>query len=88
MILLIMRRRERAASRRGVRKLTGYGVACCAMSLNFWVVTRMDDITATLPSTHDTGIFSTPWLWVSALCVGLTLLIISFFTRVRNYRAA
>jgi len=48
----------------------------------------MADITATLPGAHDTGIFSTPWPCVSALCVGVALLVVSFFTRVRHDHAA
>ncbi len=82
------RRRERAAGRPRVRYITGYGAAFCVMSFNLWVVTRMDDLTATLPDAHVTGIFSTPWPWLSALCIAVALLAISFFTRVRHYPAA
>jgi O-antigen/teichoic acid export membrane protein len=81
-------RRGRATSRPGVRYITGFGAAFCVMSFSLWVVTRMDDITATLPSPHNTGIFSTPWPWVSALCLGVALLAISFFTRVSRAPAA
>jgi len=48
----------------------------------------MADITASLPGAHDTGIFSTPWPWVAALCVGVALLVVSFFTRVRHDHVA
>jgi len=64
------------------------GLGFCVMSFNLWAVTRMADITATLPGAHDTGIFSTPWPCVSALCVGVALLVVSFFTRVRHDHAA
>jgi hypothetical protein len=63
------------------------GLGFCVMSFNLWAVTRMDDIIASLPGTHDPGIFSTPWPWVSALCVGVALLVVSFFTRVRHDHA-
>ena len=65
-----------------------YGLAFCAMSFNLWAVTRMDDIIAILPGTHDADIFSRPWLWISALCVGVALLVVSFFTRVRHDHVA
>ena len=48
----------------------------------------MADITASLPGAHDTGIFSTPWPWVAALFVGVALLLVSFFTRVRHDHVA
>jgi hypothetical protein len=80
--------RERAAGRRGVRWITGYGVAACALSFNLWVLTQMDDIIAINSSEHRSWVYSTPWLWISALCVGVALLVISFFTRVRHYHAA
>jgi hypothetical protein len=81
-------RRDSASGRPRIRHITAYGAAFCVLSFNLWAVTRMDAITATLPGPHDKGIFSTPWPWVSALCVGVALLIISFFTRVRHGHAA
>src|SRR6266705_2623211 len=87
-IMLIMsaywRRRERAAGRRGIRYITGYGVAFCVLSFNLWALTRMEDILNILPNPHPPSFFATPWPWISALCVGVALLVISFFTRVRR----
>jgi hypothetical protein len=79
---------RRRDSRRGIRHITGYGVAFCAVSLNLWFLTRFEDVLASFPCPRETGIFATPWLWVSALCVGITLLLISFFTRERHDHAA
>jgi hypothetical protein len=81
-------RRDSALGRRGVRPIIVYGLAFCVMSFNLWAVTRIDDIIANLPSPNDTDLFSTPWLWISALCVGVVLLVISFLTRVRNHHTA
>ena len=75
------RRRESASGRRGVRHITSYGVLFCVVSFNLWVLTRMDDIISSLPNSHQSDIFATPWLWITSLCVGITLLVISFFTR-------
>jgi hypothetical protein len=80
--------RERAAGRRGLRHITGYGVVFCVLSLNLWFMTRFEDILAGFPRPHQASIFATPWLWVSALCVGVTLLVISFFTRKSRQHAA
>ena len=81
-------RRERAAGRRGVRWITGYGFVFCILSFNLWAATQLDDITAIHSGEHGSWIYSTPWLWISALCVGVALLVISFFTRVRHDHAA
>jgi multisubunit Na+/H+ antiporter MnhB subunit len=72
----------------GIRHITGYGVAFCVVSLNLWFLTRFEDILNSFPNPHETSIFATPWLWVSALCVGIALLLVSFFTRVKHDRAA
>jgi hypothetical protein len=57
------------------------GLGFCVMSFSLWAVTRMDDIVANLPGTHEAGVFATPWPWISAFAVGITLLVVSFFTR-------
>ena len=75
---MFIRRRD---GRPCIRRITGYGVAFCVVSLNLWFVTRFEDIQASFPNPHETNVFATPWLWVSALCVGITLLLVSFFTR-------
>jgi len=80
-ILAYRRRRERASGRRGVRHITGYGVVFCVLSFSLWSLTRMDDIISSLPGSHQSDLFATPWLWVTSLLVGITLLVISFFTR-------
>jgi hypothetical protein len=64
------------------------GLGFCVMSFSLWAVTRMDDIIVSLPGTHDEGIFSTPWPWVAALCFGVALLVVSFFTRIRHDHVA
>ena len=67
----------------------GYtGLGFCAMSFNLWALTRIDDILATLPSQHESGIFATPWPWISASIVGISLLVISFLTRKDSRNAA
>jgi hypothetical protein len=81
-------RRRRTSGRFGVRAITIYGLAFCAASFNLWAMTRMDDIIASLPGTHSSGIFATPWPWISALVVGVTLLMVSFFTRRERRNAA
>ena len=78
----------RRDGRPGVRRITYYGVAFCVASLNLWFVTRFEDVLASFPNPHPTTIFATPWLWVSALCVGITLLLISFFTCKSRRNAA
>ena len=75
---------RRRDGRQSIRHITGYGVAFCTASLGFWLVTRFEDVLASFSSSHDASIFATPWLWVSAFCVGVTLLVVSFFTRVRH----
>ena len=74
--------------RPGIRHITAIGVAFCAVSLNLWFATRFEVILASFPNTRLQSIFATPWLWVSALCVGVTLLLISFFTRKSQQNAA
>ena len=74
-------RRDSTSGRRGIRLITGYGVAFCVLGLNLWLATRFEDVLASFPNPHETSIFATPWLWVSALCIGITLLLVSFFTR-------
>ena len=59
-----------------------------ALSFNLWVLTQMDDIIAINSSEHRSWVYSTPWLWIAALCVGVALLVVSFFTRVRHDYAA
>lgn len=67
----------------------GYtGLGFCALSFNLWALTRIDDILATLPSQHESGIFATQSPWISALVVGITLLVISFFIREDSHYAA
>ena len=68
----------------GIRYITGYGVAFCAASLNLWLLTRFEDVLNSFPNPHETSVFATPWPWISALCVGIALLLLSFFTRVRH----
>jgi hypothetical protein len=70
--------------RPGIRHITASGVAFCVASLNLWFITRFEEVLASLPSPHSQSVFATPWLWVSALSVGVTLLLISFFTRKRQ----
>jgi N-acetylglutamate synthase-like GNAT family acetyltransferase len=77
----------RRDGRPGIRHITHFGVVFCMASLGFWFVTRFEDILAISSSPRETSIFATPWLWVSALCVGVTLLLVSFFTRVRHDHA-
>src|SRR5271170_1227732 len=77
----IWRRRNRASGRPVIRHITGYGVVFCVLSLNLWIATRAEDVLASFPNPRPASIFATPWLWISALCVGITLLLISFFTR-------
>jgi hypothetical protein len=79
---------QRRDGRPGIRHITIYGVAFCVASLNLWFATRFEDILASFPNPHAQSIFATPWLWVSALCVGVTLLLISFFTRKSLRNAA
>jgi hypothetical protein len=79
---------RRRNGRAGIRPITVYGVAFCAASLCFWLVTRFEDVLASFPSLREASIFATPWIWISALCVGVTLLLISFFTRVSHDHAA
>jgi hypothetical protein len=74
--------------RSGIRRITGYGVAFCAASLNLWFLTRFEDVLHSLPNPHPASIFATPWPWVSALCISVTLLLVSFFTRIRHDHAA
>jgi hypothetical protein len=57
------------------------GLGFCVMSFNLWAVTRISDVIANLPGTHETNIFSTPWPWISVLSAGILLLAVSFFTR-------
>ena len=79
---------RRRDGRPGIRLITSYGVAFCAASLGFWLVTRFEDVLASFPSPREASVFATPWIWVSALAVGVTLLLVSFFTRVRHDHAA
>jgi cytochrome bd-type quinol oxidase subunit 2 len=81
-------RRDSASGRRDIRRITGYGVAFCVLGLNLWFVTRFEDVLNSFPSSHQASVFATPWLWVSALCVGVTLLLISFFSRKSRQHAA
>jgi hypothetical protein len=78
----------RRDGRPGVRPITSFGVVFCTASFGFWVVMRLEGILASLPHPREMSIFATPWIWVSALCVGVTLLLVSFFTRVRHDHAA
>jgi hypothetical protein len=78
----------RRDGRPGMRAITIIGTIFCTASFGFWFVTQLEDILASLPGQREAGIFATPWLWVSALCVGVTLLLVSFFTRVRHDHAA
>ena len=67
----------------------GYtGLGFCAMSFNLWALTRIDDILATLPSQHESGIFATPWPWIAAFVVGISLLVVSFLTGKDSRNAA
>jgi hypothetical protein len=77
----------RGDGRPGMRPITSFGVFFCMASPGFWVITRFEDILAIF-SPREASIFATPWLWVSALCVGVTLLLVSFFTRVSHDHAA
>jgi hypothetical protein len=79
---------QRRDGRPGIRLITSYGVAFCTASLGLWLVTRFEDVLASFPSPREASIFATPWIWVSTLCVGVALLVISFFTRVRHDHAA
>jgi len=79
---------HRRDGRSGIRHITAYGIAFCVASLNLWFVTRFEDILASFHNPQLQGIFATPWLWVSALCVGITLLLTSFFTRKSRRNAA
>jgi len=79
---------RRRDGRSGIRPVTAYGVVFCVASLGFWLVTRFEDVLASLPSPREASIFATPWIWVSALCVGVALLLVSFFTRARHDPAA
>jgi hypothetical protein len=72
---------HRRNSRPGIRRVTIYGVVFCVVGLNLWFVTRFEDVLAGFPSQHQVGIFATPWPWILAVCVGVALLVISFFTR-------
>ncbi len=67
-----------------IRHITGYGVTFCTASLGLWLVTRFEDVLASFPTPRDASIFAMPWLWGSALCVGVALLLVSFFTRARS----
>jgi hypothetical protein len=82
------RRRKSATGRRGVRQVTGYGIVFCVLALNLWFATRFEDISSSFPSLSRASIFAAPWLWISALCVGVALLTISFFTRKSRRDAA
>jgi hypothetical protein len=64
------------------------GLGFCVASFNLWAVTRMDDITATISSVHSSDIFATPWPWIAASVVGISLLVISFLTRKDSRNAA
>jgi hypothetical protein len=79
---------QRRDGRPGIRLITSYGAGFCAASLNLWFLTRFEDVLDSLPNPHSASIFATSWPWVSALCVGVALLVISFFTRVRHDHAA
>jgi len=79
---------RRRDGRPGIRHITGYGVAFCVVSLNLWFATRFEVVLDSFSNPHETSIFATPWLWVSALCVGISLLLASFFTRTRRDHAA
>ena len=79
-------RRRARLSRRA--SLAIYGLALCVASFNFWALTRMDDIIVSLPGTHSSDFFATPWPWISALVIGVTLLVISFLTRKDSRNAA
>jgi hypothetical protein len=81
-------RRDSTSGRRGIRLITGYGVAFCVLGLNLWFVTRFEDVLSSFPRPHQATIFAMPWLWVSALCVGVALLVISFLTRKNRRHAA
>jgi hypothetical protein len=82
------RRREKAAGRPGVRRITGYGVVFCVLALNLWFATRFEDVLGSFPGPRHPSVFATPWLWVSALVVGIALLLISFLTRKVSRNAA
>jgi hypothetical protein len=41
-------RRHRVTGRRGISPFTSYGVVFCALSLGLWLLTRMEDILASL----------------------------------------
>lgn len=75
------RRRAMAAGRPGIRHVTGFGVLSCALALNFWFATRLENIHASLSQAGQASVFATPWLWASALTAGVGLLIVSFVTR-------
>jgi hypothetical protein len=79
---------RRRDGRPGIRHITRFGVVFCTASLGFWVATRFEDILAIFSSPREASVFATPWLWVSSLCVGFTLLLVSFFTRVKHDHAA
>jgi cytochrome bd-type quinol oxidase subunit 2 len=91
-ILLVVaacaRRRESASGRQGIRHITIYGVAFCVLSLSLWFLTRFEDVLDSFPGSHHASVFGTPWLWVSALCIGIALLLISFLTRKSRRNAA
>jgi hypothetical protein len=79
---------RRRDGRPSIRHITRFGMVFCTASFGFWVVARFGDILAISSSPRGARIFATPWPWVLALCVGVPLLLVSFFTRVKHDHAA
>ena len=91
-LIVVMAYRWWFASRREgrlvIRQVTRLGFVLCMASLGFWFVSRLENILAISSGPQRASIFASPWLWISAMCVGVTLLLVSFFTRVRHDHAA
>jgi hypothetical protein len=78
----------RRDGRPSMRPITSFGLIFCIVSVNLWLLTRFEDVLNSFPEPHEMSIFASPWLWISALCVGIMLLLVSFFTRIRHDHAA